>query len=74
MSSLLICYGSKFLLPGCEHPKPACMIIDKASGKIIEVMHRQASPKDFALDEGTVEWIDSGDYFVLPGLVEYVII
>ena len=50
------------------------MIIDKASCKIIEVMHRQARQEDYALDEGTVEWIDSGDNVVLPGLVECVII
>ena len=72
MSSLLICSGSKVLLPGCEHPKPASIIIDKVSGKIIEVVDHQANPGDFALDDGAVEWVDSGDNVVLPGLVECV--
>ncbi|KJA19902.1 hypothetical protein HYPSUDRAFT_167623 [Hypholoma sublateritium FD-334 SS-4] len=70
MSSLLICSGSKVLLPGCEHPKPASIIIDKVSGKIIEVVDHQANPGDFALDDGAVEWVNSGDNVVLPGLVD----
>lgn len=70
MASLLICSGSRVVLPGHEEPTPASIVIDKASGKIIQVIQGRTTPDDFASE--TAEWIDAGNNIVLPGLVECV--
>lgn len=73
MSTLLICSGSNVLLPGNDHPIPASIIVEKSSGKIVEVREGLHTHDNLELDFKNAEWIDAGTNVVLPGLVEYVI-
>jgi allantoinase len=70
MAEFLVCTGSKVLLPECTAPVPATVIVDRSTGKIIDVRQSQISHEQLTLE--SVEWIDAGDNIVLPGLVEYV--
>ena len=73
MLDYLVCAGPKVLLPGNDNPTPASIIVDKSSGKILEVRQGQhTTPQDLGLTECSVEWIDAGNNTVLPGLVESV--
>jgi allantoinase len=69
MAEFLVCTGSKVLLPEGTDPVPATVIVDRSTGKIIDVRQRQISREQLPLEP--VEWIDAGDNIVLPGLVEY---
>lgn len=72
MLDYLVCAGPKVLLPGNDDPTPASIIVDKSSGKILEVRQGQHTTQDLGLVECSVEWIDAGNNIVLPGLVEFV--
>ncbi|KAF8161108.1 allantoinase [Crassisporium funariophilum] len=69
MPNILVCSGDKVLLPGNATPTPATVIIDKVSGRIIEVRQGIQTHQDLKLDEDT-EWIKAGSHVVLPGLVD----
>jgi allantoinase len=61
------------LLPGASDPSPATVIVDVASGKITSVEHGKKLQSDFAdADVDEADFIDAGDLWILPGLVEYV--
>lgn len=70
MSEFLVCTGSKVLLPGNDEPIQASIVINKASGKIVQVLQRQHTSEDLALGAHSVEWLDAGKNVVLPGLIE----
>lgn len=70
MASLLVCSASKVLLPGRDEPTAATIIVDKVSGKIIEVRETLLSRDGGDFIGQSVEWINAGDNIVLPGLVE----
>ena len=74
MSDYLVCVGPKVLLPGSDNPLPASIVIDKRSGKILEVRCGQHTRQDLGLTGHSVEWIDAGNNIVLPGLVESVLL
>ncbi|KAF9029014.1 allantoinase [Hymenopellis radicata] len=63
----LVCVSNNVLLPGSDSPQPASITIDLASGKIIDVICAKLSKSSFPED---VHWIDAGDQYVLPGLVD----
>ncbi len=65
----LVCVSNNVLLPGSGSPQPASITIDLASGKIIDIIRAKVSQSSFTED---VHWIDAGDQYVLPGLVECV--
>jgi len=73
MSEYLVCSGLKVLLPGCDNPSPASIVINKELGKISEVRRGQHTKQDLGLTGHSVEWIDAGDNIVLPGLIESVL-
>jgi allantoinase len=66
-STTLILTGKNVLLPGNDTPQPATIKIDKESGKIIDVRvgYKVQETPD-------VNFINAGDKFILPGLVEWV--
>lgn len=70
MSDLLVCTGSRVLLPEYDEPNPATIIVDKSSGKIVDVRRDRITHDQLALDAILVEWLDAGERVVLPGLVE----
>ena len=72
MAEVLVCTGSKVLLPECADPVPATVIVDRSTGKIIDIRPSRISREQLTTFE-SVEWIDAADNIVLPGLVEYVI-
>jgi hypothetical protein len=63
--------GDNVLLPGNQAPCPATILISTKMGKIIaihEERHVHADYPDIPVDC----WIDTGDRYLLPGLIEYV--
>ncbi|TFK75410.1 allantoinase [Pluteus cervinus] len=61
--------GSNVLLPDSREPQPATVLVDSATGKITDVRlgHRNVNPD---LQEGSMTWVDAGDKYLLPGLVD----
>jgi allantoinase len=68
-SGFLVCTGNNVLLPGETSLKAATLKINRDTGKIVEISLGRKDPHQ----ESNVEWIDAGDKFVLPGLVECVL-
>lgn len=68
----LVITSSKVLLPGAEHGAPATIECDTATGKITKVREGKfdRSHPDYVGGREEVEWIDVGDLYVFPGLVE----
>src|SRR6266446_1953138 len=69
--------GNNVLLPGSQVPQPATVLVSTKTGKILDVREGRHVRADFAdmiasgdSDDG--RWIDVGDKYLLPGLVEYV--
>ena len=73
---LRVYIGNNILLPGSQVPRPATVLVSTKTGKIIDVREGRhvradyADYADIANDEDC--WIDVGDKYLLPGLVEYV--
>jgi hypothetical protein len=68
--------GNNVLLPGSQVPRPATILVSASTGKIVDVREgRHASLRadyaDLAGDDDD-RWVDVGDKYLLPGLVEYV--
>lgn len=53
-------------------PRPATVIADAATGKITAILHKTSIRSDFP-DIDHAHFIDAGDKYILPGLVEYVL-
>lgn len=73
-ADLRVYAGNNFLLPGSQVPRPATVLVSTKTGKIIDVQegrHVKADYADIASDDND-RWIDLGDKYLLPGLVEYV--
>ena len=71
MASFVVCSAQRVLLPESNEPTPATVVIDKHSGKIIQIRSGQLTHEELRL-EGNIEWIEAGNNIVLPGLVECV--
>jgi hypothetical protein len=69
MAKFLVCTGANVLLPGATDPVPATLVVDRSTGKIIDVRPTQLTREQLILE--SVEWIDAADSIVLPGLIEY---
>jgi allantoinase len=69
MSRFLVYTGSKVLLPDSDTLQPATIVIDLATGKILNIYHAQIAQHDMQLPEDTT-WLDAQDKVILPGLVE----
>lgn len=54
------------VLPDAQNPEPATIVTDIRTGKIVEIVPSY-NAKDGLED---VEWVDCGDNYILPGLVE----
>ncbi|CDO77124.1 hypothetical protein BN946_scf184606.g6 [Trametes cinnabarina] len=50
-------------------PQPATVITDVSTGKIIDILHG-ISPRSSFADVADEDWIDSGDKYILPGIVD----
>ena len=71
MTQVLFVTGNNVLLPGHDGPQPATLKIDVGSGKITDIQHKHIIGSNFA-SELSIKWIDAGDQYILPGLVECV--
>lgn len=72
MSSTKIVFTSNnVLLAGSNSCKPATIIADRVTGKIVEVKETRSTRADFT-DVTDDSWVDAGEKWILPGLVEYV--
>ncbi|KAF9531665.1 hypothetical protein CPB83DRAFT_848537 [Crepidotus variabilis] len=70
MSKLLVCTGSKVLLPDTLTPVPATIVIDQNTGKIIEIRKTHLNRDQYSNESASIKWIEAGNYVVLPGLVD----
>jgi allantoinase len=61
--------GKNVLLPECDNPQPATIIVDTATGKITDIRDGCLDRNQFPADQDAT-WIDAGDKYILPGLVE----
>lgn len=63
---ILVVTGRNVLLPNSDQPQPATITVDIGTGKItdIQTVYTQQSLG------GKTAFVDAGDKFVLPGLVE----
>lgn len=71
-ASFVVCSAQRVLLPDYNEPTPATVVIDKHSGKIVQVRPGQLTQQELGLPDRDVEWIEAGNNIVLPGLVECV--
>jgi hypothetical protein len=67
--TLCVFTGTNVVLPGRENPTPGTIRVDVQSGKIIDVTEGKCTSQDFP----DSDFIDVGDKYILPGLVELVI-
>ena len=73
MAAFVVCSAQRVLLPDNNEPTPATLVIDKCSGKIVQVRQGQLTHEEIRLAvDGDIEWIEAGNNIVLPGLVECV--
>jgi hypothetical protein len=78
-SSLIVFTGKNAILPDCETPCPATIIANQSTGKITHLVHERLTIDELDAhvvgwrndSHSEVKWIDAGDNFILPGLVEY---
>lgn len=68
---MLVLTGNYILLPGNDSPRAATIEISSETGKITAV-HNERRGRDAYPSIDASAWIDAGDKFILPGLVEYV--
>lgn len=71
MTQVLFVTGNNVLLPGSDLPQPATLKIDVGSGKITDIQRKHVIGSNFS-SELAIKWIDAGDRYILPGLVEWV--
>ncbi|KAI0003797.1 allantoinase [Russula compacta] len=66
--------GNNVLLPGSQVPRPATVLVSTKTGKIIDVRkgrHVRADYPDYPEIAGDYDnWVDVGDKYLLPGLVD----
>ena len=68
MSKTRVYTGRNVILSNSP-PQPATVIADATTGKITDILHKHSARSDFP-DVGDSDWIDAGDKYILPGLVE----
>jgi hypothetical protein len=76
-TDLRVYTGNNVLLPGSQVPRPATILVSAKTGKIIDVREGRHAKTDYAnlVGDGFDDhdrWVDIGDKYLLPGLVEYV--
>jgi hypothetical protein len=72
-ADLRVYAGNNVLLPGSQVPRPATVLVSAKTGKIIDVREGRHARADYAgIASDDARWIDVGDKYLLPGLVEYV--
>ncbi|PFH51498.1 hypothetical protein AMATHDRAFT_40096 [Amanita thiersii Skay4041] len=69
MSSFLVCTGSNVLLDHSDIPQPATIVIDRDTGKILDIYHTRLAQDELHLPDHVI-WVDAHDKIVLPGLVD----
>ena len=70
-TDLQVYTGNNVLLPGFQVPRPATVSVSTKTGKIIDVREGRHVRADYASSDDD-RFIDVGDKYLLPGLVEYV--
>ena len=73
-ANTLVLTSRNVILPDFAQPQHATIKVNVISGKITSIQHVYSGTASRNVDEipGNVEWIDVGDKFILPGLVEFV--
>lgn len=68
-SNKIVFTSNNVLLAGSDSCKPATIVVDRVAGKIVEVKETRSRRVDFP-DITDDSWVDAGEKWVLPGLVE----
>ena len=59
------------ILPGDDRPQPATLVVDSESGTIVAITNAyNVRDSETFRKFSNEQWIDLGDKFLLPGLVE----
>jgi imidazolonepropionase-like amidohydrolase len=66
---MLVLVSSHVVLPLSSGAVPATIVVDEASGKIEAVLLGKKAHQDYPQVPDT-KWIDVGERYILPGLVE----
>ncbi|RPD55615.1 allantoinase [Lentinus tigrinus ALCF2SS1-7] len=69
MSSKRAVFTGRNVVLGGGQPRPATVIADVESGKIIDVLDKVSSRAEFP-DVGDAHWTDAGNHYILPGIVD----
>ncbi|KAI0747201.1 allantoinase [Daedaleopsis nitida] len=69
MSSRRVFTSRNVVRDGTRPPRPATVIADTATGKILDILDALPSRIDFP-DVPDADWIDAGDKYILPGIVD----
>lgn len=64
----LVFTGNNVVLPRTDKLEPATIVVE--NGVIIEVIPKHLNKSDEPRRFETATWIDAGDKYILPGLVE----
>ena len=67
--NLRVLCSKNVLLRGRPSPVPATVVVDKSTGTTIEIHEGIASRSEYPVVADS-DWIDVGDHWILPGLVE----
>ncbi|KAI0654832.1 allantoinase [Cubamyces menziesii] len=62
-------FTSRHVVLGDGQPRPATVIADVTTGKIVDILDG-VSPRSSFSEVGDADWIDAGDKYILPGLVD----
>ncbi|KAL5508619.1 DAL1 [Sanghuangporus vaninii] len=65
----LVFTSNNVLFPGSDLCKPGTIVVDKSTGKIVEIRATHSSHADFPVIPDD-SWIDTEDKWILPGLVD----
>jgi allantoinase len=66
---MLVITSSNVVLPGREDAVPATIEVNTETRKIQKILLRR-STKDYYLNLSDEDWIDAGERYILPGLIE----
>ncbi|KAF8942096.1 hypothetical protein BGZ52_012854, partial [Haplosporangium bisporale] len=70
-STRLVITSNRVLRSPAAPAAPGTIVVDKTSGKIVEVLDTLKSRQDFAEDVvSTEDFIQAGDNVVMPGVVD----
>jgi allantoinase len=70
IASRLVITSNKVLRSPAAPAAPGTIVVDKATGKIVEVFDTVKTRQDFAAEIQAADFIEAGENVVMPGVVD----